>query len=130
MVDTLRLHREGSAIDILDSRLQDGLSENEVEEVNRVILTTLLCLQYDEARRPLMGEVVGMLRGDLLTDAIAVDVTAPEVPLDFDGSRSFEIQQPGLTTIMEDRSSRLFEGQSSRDGSSYLRQRSRGLEMV
>lgn len=117
----LKLHREGRAMDILDPRL-DSLSENELVEVNRVILTALLCLQHDEARRPLMANVVAMLHGDLHTD---VDIEAADTPLGFDEySRSFEIQQPGLVNIMEDHSIRLFEGQFSTEGSLYQRQRS------
>ncbi|KAG0624190.1 hypothetical protein M758_3G230200 [Ceratodon purpureus] len=118
----LKLHREGRAVDILDPSL-DSLSENELVEVNRVILTALLCLQHDEARRPLMANVVAMLHGEHTLD---VDIEAADIPLGFDEySESIEIQQPGLGIIMEDHSMRLFEGESSTKGPLYQRQLSR-----
>jgi hypothetical protein len=70
-----------------------------------------------------MANVVALLQGDLHTD---VDIGAEDIPLGFDEySRSFEIQQPGLGTIMEDLSIRLFEEQSSTQTTLYQRQRSR-----
>ncbi|KAG0584703.1 hypothetical protein KC19_3G229000 [Ceratodon purpureus] len=118
----LKLHREGRAVDILDPSL-DSLSENELVQVNRVILTALLCLQHDEARRPLMANVVAMLHGEHTLD---VEIEAADIPLGFDEySDSIEIQQPGLGIIMEDHSMRLFEGGSSTKGPLYQRQLSR-----
>lgn len=118
----LKQHQEGRIIDILDPRL-DSLSEIEFAEINQVVLTALLCLQQDEARRPLMANVVAMLQGDLHA---TVDIEAADIPLGFDGfSKKIDIQQHGLETIMEDRSIRLFDGQSSTQTSLYQRQLSR-----
>jgi hypothetical protein len=67
----------------------DSLSEIEFAEVNQVVLTALLCLQHDEARRSLMANVVAMLQGDLHA---VVDIEATDITLGFDGfSKSFDI---------------------------------------
>ncbi|KAG0567589.1 hypothetical protein KC19_7G146100 [Ceratodon purpureus] len=106
-----KLYKEGNIMGIVDSRLQP-LSETEHLEVQRVIYTAMLCLQYSEDVRPPMARVVSMLQGDL--PSVIEDLKSAQVPTSFFGSSStsFDISQLSLDTIREGDSVRLNTGSS------------------
>ncbi|KAG0630890.1 hypothetical protein M758_1G211400 [Ceratodon purpureus] len=108
-----KLYKEGNNImGIVDSKLQP-LSETEHLEVQRVIYTAMLCLQFSEDVRPPMARVVSMLQGDLIS--VIEDLESAQVPTSFFGghSTSFDISQlSSLDTIREGDSVRLYSGSS------------------
>ncbi|KAG0591899.1 hypothetical protein KC19_1G210300 [Ceratodon purpureus] len=107
-----KLYKEGNIMGIVDSKLQP-LSETEHLEVQRVIYTAMLCLQYSEDVRPPMARVVSMLQGDLIS--VIEDLESAQVPTSFFGghSTSFDISQmSSLDTIREGDSVRLYSGSS------------------
>lgn len=79
-----RLWDEGSATELVDSRMGDDIPMDEVE---KCIHLGLLCIQEDASRRPRMATIVAAFNGD------AVILPAPTAPHFFVGGSYSEIDE-------------------------------------
>jgi len=63
------LHRKGRLMDLVDPTL--SLQDEEVQEVQRLINTALLCIQNAADQRPSIERVVAILQGDSESESLA-----------------------------------------------------------